>query len=222
MLFRHLPLMATIVAARPAGVDDTGWVGGWSPGIGDPTALGWITVAGYFVVAWLCYRASSEHSSGVCHVRSTAWRERLLWRVLVGILVALGINKQLDLQSALTEALRIVAREQGWYRFRRDYQSAFIELLAIVTVLGAGGLVAFTWKMSRSVKIAGLGLCCLGAFVLMRAASFHHMDAQIRDRVMSLKLDRLMEPGGIGVIGLGAVQRLAQSQRPSTSDVRRT
>ncbi|MBP1654877.1 MAG: hypothetical protein H6Q28_1433 [Bacteroidetes bacterium] len=212
--------MAAILAARPAGADETGWVGGWSPGIGDPAAIGWITVAGYLVAAWLCYRVSIGHSPDAGNVRSTAWRERRLWRVLGGVLVALGLNKQLDLQSAVTEALRIVAREQGWYRFTRDYQSAFIELLAIVTLTGTGGLVAFTWKRSRSVKIAGLGLCCLGAFVLLRAASFHHMDALIHGRVLSLKLDRIMELGGIGVVGLGAAQRLVQSAQPSTTELR--
>jgi hypothetical protein len=214
--------MADIPTMRTAGVAETGWVGGWSLGIGDPTVLGWVTVAGYLVAAWLCHRASLVPSSDAAHARSTAWRERLLWRILVGILLALGINKQLDLQSAMTELLRIVARGQGWYEFRREYQAAFIETLAIVTLVGWGGLVALSWKMSRSVKIAAMGLCSLGAFVLMSAASFHHVDALIRHKGFSLGLDWTMELGGIGAIAFGAVHRMIRSSPAPPTAVRRT
>ena len=31
--------------------------GGWEPGIGDPTLMGWFTVFAYFGTALLCYRA---------------------------------------------------------------------------------------------------------------------------------------------------------------------
>ena len=207
----QLWLMAVVLTARPAGIGETGWLGRWSPGIGDPTMFGWVIVAGYLVAAWLCYRASAGPSSDASHEGAAAWRERLLWRILVGVIIALGINKQLDLQSGVTELLRIAARGQGWYRFRREYQAAFIAALAIVTVIGWGSLVAFSWTLSRSVKIAGFGLCMLGAFVVMRAASFHHVDALFRHRVLSLKLEGILELGGIGVIAFGAVQRMILS-----------
>jgi len=214
--------MTGTLTARPAGIGETGWLGAWSPGIGDPTVLGWVTVAGYGVAAWLCYRASNGPSPDACQAGSIAWRERILWRILVGILIALGINKQLDLQSAMTELLRIAARGLGWYEFRREYQAAFIEMLVIATLIAWGSLVAFSWKMSRSVKIAGLGLSLLGAFVLMRAASFHHVDALIGHRGLSLELDWIIELGGIGVIALAAVQRMIVSSLEPPADVRRT
>ena len=203
------PPMTGILAARPAGIGETGWLGGWPPGIGDPTVLGWATVAGYVVAAWLCYRASIGTSSDACRAWSIAWRERILWRILVGILLALGINKQLDLQSAMTELLRIVARGQGWYDSAR-IPGGFHGTARHRRPDRMGGLVAFSWKMSRSVKIAGLGLSLLGAFVLMRAASIHHVDALIRHSVSSLTLDWIMELGGIGVIAFGAVHRMIQ------------
>jgi hypothetical protein len=37
------------------------------------------------------------------------------WATISILFLGLGINKQLDLQSALTEAGRILAIEQGWY-----------------------------------------------------------------------------------------------------------
>jgi len=29
-----------------------GWIGSWSPGIGDPTPAGWLATLAYFVAAW--------------------------------------------------------------------------------------------------------------------------------------------------------------------------
>ena len=36
---------------------------GWRPGIGDPTALGWITVAAYLLGAVACGRAAATRGS---------------------------------------------------------------------------------------------------------------------------------------------------------------
>ena len=85
-----------------------GWIGSWSPGIGDPTPMGWITVVGYLAAAWLCFRVG-----GRLEVR-TAYPERHLWRILTWGLLVLGVSKQLDLQSALTELGRTLAHAQGW------------------------------------------------------------------------------------------------------------
>lgn len=49
----------------------------------------------------------------------TEGREQKLWLLIALMFIFLGINKQLDLQSALTEAGRILAIKQGWYAARR-------------------------------------------------------------------------------------------------------
>ena len=67
--------------------------------------------------------------------------ERFIWRLLVAGMVALGVNKQLDLQSALTELARLYAHEQGWYGNRRQFQQAFI---AAVPILGLTVLAALS------------------------------------------------------------------------------
>ena len=33
----------------------TGWIGSWSPGIGDPNVMGWITVVAYLWASYLCF-----------------------------------------------------------------------------------------------------------------------------------------------------------------------
>jgi len=37
--------------------------GKWIPGIGDPTIIGWITVAVYFIVALICLKAAFTSNS---------------------------------------------------------------------------------------------------------------------------------------------------------------
>ena len=36
----------------------------WSPGIGDPTVMGWLTVVAYLAAAWLCLRAFMVEKAG--------------------------------------------------------------------------------------------------------------------------------------------------------------
>jgi hypothetical protein len=45
-----------------------------------------------------------------------------------------GINKQPDLQTALTEAGRYPAHYQGWYDQRQVVQLAFIALIAVISL----------------------------------------------------------------------------------------
>jgi hypothetical protein len=44
------------VTALAATTPQDGWIGSWSPGIGDPTVAGWITVFAYFAASLLCWR----------------------------------------------------------------------------------------------------------------------------------------------------------------------
>lgn len=200
-------------AVRPVSLGETGWIGRWSPGIGDPTVLGWAAVIAYLAAAWLCYRAAVTAGVSLGEARASARRERILWSLFAGALLLLGLNKQLDLHSALTEALRIVSRDQGWYESRREYQAVFVATLAFVAALGVASLSAFTRRLSRSIKLAGLGLGFLAAFVLVRAASFHHTDQLLGSRVLGLKASWILELAGIAIAALGARQRVSAPHR---------
>jgi len=48
------------------------------------------------------------------------------WALLALLMAFLAINKELDLQSAFTVAGRCLAKAQGWYEERRDFQRHFI------------------------------------------------------------------------------------------------
>jgi len=176
-----------------------GWIGSWSPGIGDPSVGGWVTVVAYFAAAFLCFRAYRAE------LDSDSRSSRLFWLVLVSVLVLLGINKQLDLQSALTAIGRKLAHEQGWYAERRAVQHAFIVGVALCGLSGTAAVFGLAYRSLRAlaVPLAGLGL--LVTFVVVRAASFHHVDRWLGVPILGLRLNKLLELTSISIILVGAL-----------------
>ncbi len=154
----------------------------WHLGIGDPTFLGWFTVAAYalalhyawFAIARTRQRASELEAQGLPGLR----RERTvarLWLLVFAVLLLLGLNKQLDLQTLLSDVFRELSFRQGWFGERRLWQARFIEGLVLAAVgCAALGLYLLRHVLAR-VRATLVGLTVLGSFVLVRAAYFHHM-----------------------------------------------
>jgi hypothetical protein len=173
----------------------------WSPGIGDPTAMGWITVMVYLAAAAVAVVVASRAPFPAGSRR----RERLFWALLAAVLLALAVNKQLDLQSYVTALGRCAARHQGWYDRRRLVQEMVILGLLVVMVLLAVGL----WRLMRGTLArsgaALAGLILVLGFVAIRAAGFHHVDALIKMDVRNMRLNWLFELTGPGLIGLAGL-----------------
>jgi hypothetical protein len=193
--------------------ETAGWIGQWSPGIGDPDFIGWLTVVLYAIAAVLCWRAARECKK--LPPKKAIRREIPLWRFLSIALWFLCVNKQLDLQTAFTEIGRMIALQDGWYEERQVYQKMFIEGLMLGGTFCACLLLAITWKLSRPIKLAMLGLCVLGVFILIRASSFHHIDQFLGSRVLGFKWNWIIEISGIGVVALAAYRRLNFESRPA-------
>jgi hypothetical protein len=185
----------------------------WRPGISDPSWAGWLTMAAYALaacLALLAYRScrSEAHRLEQTHPRE-AENERLLacfWLLACVTLTALGVNKQLDLQSLFTQVLRDAAREQGWYDNRRRYQLAFVVAIASTGVMGVG---AMAWVMRRvldRVWMAVLGLGWMTSFVVIRAASFHHVETFLRS--ITHQGNVAFELSGIAMVAAGAGRAL--------------
>jgi len=134
------------------------------------------------------------------------------------VLLLLGINKQLDLQTALTEIGRMMARSEGWYGMRRAVQLVFIL-----------GVAVFGWWLFRSVLLLArgnlhqmrsvlLGTVFLLCFVTIRATSFHHVDRLLGLHLGGVKLNALLELGGIAFVihGAWAAARRLRA-RPATA-----
>jgi len=174
----------------------------WRPAIGDPTIMGWLTVAAYFTTALICCLAG--RSDQRAHPQSGYSSQPALWFGLAWLLMLLGINKQLDLQTWFTLAIKSAARAQGWYEQRRLFQAAFIGALVIVGMVGLAMLCILVRNNLRQTVPALAGAVFLTCFVLVRGASFHHVDQMIGLRLGGLRLNWVLELGGIICIGLGA------------------
>ena len=142
----------------------------WRASLADADFADWITVAAYLGTACLVGRAALHAAS------PSSGSERRFWRITSVLLVFLAINELLDLQTLLTLVGRAHAKAYGWYGARRPVQFAFIVSLALLAVIAGATML---WRMRRAngaVQLALAGLGFLGMFILVRAASFHHVD----------------------------------------------
>lgn len=184
-----------------------GLIGKWSPGIGDPSMGGWLTVLLYVIAAWQVWRLLRYWDEpSITAFRNEHW----FWRALLMGLVLLGINKQLDLQSALTEVGRILAEEQGWYDDRRQVQAAFIAGVFIMGLTLFALTLNLTWGAPVATLWALLGSTGLVLFVIIRATSFHHVDAVLGHRFAGFRINWLLEMGALLVIIGSAGRRRGQ------------
>lgn len=181
----------------------------WRASLSDASASDWITVAAYLLVAVLAHRAAR---------RTGPPRERVFWQLTAVAMLFLGINELFDLQMVLTAAGKAWALEQGWYEQRRLYQLEFIIALAIgAAVLGVVA-IRFTRRAHRAVRVALLGLVFIGAFILVRAASFHHVDALLGMGPDAFNWGSIQEMIGIVIVGFAARRYV---QRPNRRSPRR-
>jgi hypothetical protein len=175
--------------------------------------MGWTIAAAYLVAAGLC-AAYARRADRVC----AADRFRLhrpFWWTLAAIMLLLGINKQLDLHTLLTSVGRQLARSQGWYTHRQTFQMWFVAGIAIA------GLILLIWlgwtfrRMRRQYALPLFGILFLFAFVVVRAASFHHVDAILGWRPGGVRMYWVLELGGIACIAAAALMGIFRCCRPT-------
>ena len=169
----------------------------WSPRIGDPTPLGWLTTFAYLVTAGLSWFT-------LRHARpSDSVEYRVFWALIAVGFAFLGVNKQLDLQTFATAVLKCVAQANGWYGERRHDQAIFIFGLV------AGGsflLLSAIWyfrQIYELIALALIGCALLAVFVMLRAATFNHEDELIGIPLLGTQTaDALLELPGILLVAI--------------------
>lgn len=154
--------------------------------------MGWLTVAFYFLTAILSLRKAI-----LLHKNQTDFR---FWNILALFLLLLGINKQLDIQSFFTEIGRVAARKQGWYQNRRSVQFYFVLIFGCFAFF----IIACVWwvlrKKWKKYLIPLCGFLFLMAFIVIRAASFHHFDKFLNLKPFGARINWVLELGGIGIL----------------------
>lgn len=176
----------------------------------DHSNVAWAIVASYAVAVIAALGARSATADP---------KEKRLWLILAVALLALGVNKQLDLQTTLTQFARVLARQEHWYSERRTVQLWFLLLL------GFGALGLIVWiassvrRLSPAAKGAAFGVLLLVLFVFTRAASFHHLDQWLRADAMGLRRGWVLELIGIWIIAVsGAIAAMGRGRFKKTGD----
>jgi len=173
--------------------------GKWTPGIYDPTVLGWIVTIAYLFSALLCtfyiryLNQQANLDNSILH--------KLLWCFFAIVLFFLSINKQLDLQTLLTQIGRELALFHGWYDERRTFQIQAIQLLATAGIAFLIILFFWTRKIWRSCWPALFGMAVLVLFVLLRAVSFHHVDKLLGVSLGGVRFRHCLELFGAFLVG---------------------
>ncbi len=180
--------------------------GHWQPGIGDPTFMGWFTVVAYFITALLCLISALPHR--LVFPLQRVSQIRWLWGFFAILLLLLGINKQLDLQSLVTVVGKELALSQGWYQQRRMVQTQFIVAIVIAALLLVSVIGRAIYAERQTYRLALLGLMFLSCFIVIRASSFHHIDALIGWQVVGLRMNWILEIGGIACIAIAAIRTI--------------
>lgn len=172
--------------------------GRWEPGISDASPMGWLITLAYFVACGLCVWAGLKERDAF-----RVSREPLVWQfwfVVAGVLLLLGFNKQLDFQSLLTQVGRDAAKSGGWYESRRALQGLFV-LVMLAAGVGAGVLGYYKMRLVwRRYRLPLIGAVLVATYVIVRMASFHHVDVLLND----FGLNWLLEFGGCALLAYSA------------------
>lgn len=184
--------------------------GHWQPGIGDPSFRGWITVIAYLVTAFLCSYCGQQQKRDRFQ---RALGDRWFWWIFSIILLLMGLNKQLDLQSWLTEVGKQVATDQGWYDQRRRVQLDFIMGLIVFSFATLMFLIQSMGKAWKKFWLALLGMLFLLCFIIIRATSFHHVDQLLGWELGGFSLNWILELGGITCIAIAAIREKSGVQK---------
>lgn len=178
----------------------------WYERIGDGGLVAWVITAAYFLAAWLCWRAGRRQP------RSARKRARL-WLAAGFALLALGINKQLDLQVGLVEFWRETALDQGWYGARRTVQFAAFAFALAATVGAAAWLLPTIRASGRALRWAFAGMVLIASYIILRLAEFQHLVWDSPEPKGPGWL-ALVELGGIAIVAAAA--SLAATRRGRT------
>lgn len=181
---------------------------GWTPRIGDPEVTGWLTVLSYLLCAALSLAVWQRLPHG---------KARGFWAAIAALTLFLAVNKQLDLQTALTATGRCLAHAQGWYPWRRFVQLAFLVLLAAGAILALRSGRRALRGNRRQNRWALRGVTILAAYVMMRAVGFHAFDALIGYRLFGVRLNFFLENAGLLMIALNALAILRGGQTRAAS-----
>lgn len=170
----------------------------WLASIAHANAADWVTVGAYMLAAVMSARSAKSARQRRVH------KENTFWRITAALLVLLGFNEVLDLQTLLTAVGREHAYVNGWYGDRRMVQYLFVIALLIAAVIAGMTALRLTLRMPAEVRFAMAGLVCIGIFIMLRAATFNQLWAGLFITPLQLNWAWVLEISGILTVAAAA------------------
>jgi hypothetical protein len=165
---------------------------------GHLTVVGWTNFVLYLIAALLSFRAAASVRSQQSSETGRVW----LW--LGVILAALGLNKQLDLQTILIELGRQIAGEEHLMAHRNElYVLFFLGFMLLVFAFLATVMFRFSGeavRFARQLPLAATGCILGGAYIVIRAASIDGVDLMLGFDFERIPFLWLLEAGGLLLI----------------------
>ncbi len=174
----------------------------WELRAGDPTLIGWLITLAYFMLNFSIVKLLFNISSSNIYDRR---RFTAFWIIILLIYLFFGLNKQLDLQTFLTATGRCVSKLQGWYEERRAFQFNLIMAGLAATAMFMLGFLYFFRTIIGQSLLALLGVSCSMVFVVLRAASIHHVDQLFRIEFFNVKAHAIIEMTGIVLVFVNVI-----------------
>lgn len=159
------------------------------------SSFGWLTVALYFVLILIACRN--------IYIARKHGRSYWYWLFAAFVLTILGFYRQMNVIFFITQMLRDIFVEMGWYEERRQIQAVVIKLLAVASVVF---LVFVSFVKNNGFKRHGLsliGIVMLGAFKVVELVSFHNVDHWLMYSLKVLKAYHGVEILLLLIVSLG-------------------
>lgn len=139
--------------------------------IGDPGITGWINTIAYFIAVLLCVACARR--SPLRLPTANCFPERKFWWALALVLLLLGFNKQLDLQSILGPLSEALLGSHEWDSIRPILQIIFVPVAAMTGILLFLYILFRTWGSwhHHALTLAGIGLIVF--YICLRIAMFY-------------------------------------------------
>ena len=182
----------------------------WQPGFNDPYLTGWVMAGIYLLAA----AAAGNLAVRAPFPAETRRQERVFWGLSAVFLAGLALNKQTDLQTLILSAGRCAAQAQGWFEHRRLVQRIAVYTLGAAALGGGAWLM---WRLRRRLRHLGpalLGLSLTMGFVIARAATLFHIEAEVLTLIVKTRWPaRIFEASG-PLVMLGAALALMRPLLP--------
>lgn len=130
-------------------------------------------------------------------------------------MLLVGANKLFELTSVFTRFLRKIAWNHDWYMERSFFQFVVIGVIFFGVIAGA----FFVWRLllrrrySAAFRVVAISILLLAAYSMIRSVSLHALDSLLYQKKMGIRLNWVIELGGIISVIVAAIWERMEGPR---------